>query len=144
MYRPLPSSYSNATSFQDVERTLRGQTQDFATAFNTGNYDQAAAFFATDGQFMPPQQDAVLGPKAIERALRGYGEKGYQDLRLETLRVEHSSGDIAVETGRYTMARSQENGTTSMERGKYVIAWRRLGTWRIIAHCWNSNVPAAS
>jgi len=142
MYRPLPSSFSNATTLYDVERTIRELTQDLATAFNTGNYDQAAAIFATDGQFMPPQHEPAHGPRPIERVFREYGEKGHQDLRLETLRIEHST-DLAVEIGRYTIAMSQANGTTVADRGKYITAWRRLGTWLIVAHCWNSNLPPA-
>jgi len=142
MYRPTASSLSSAPSFHDVDSTIRGLTQDFAMAFNTGNYDQAAGFFAVDGQFMPPHHEAALGLKQIERVLREYGEAGYQDLRLETSRVEHS-GDVAVEIGRYTMAHHQDNGTAVMERGKYVLAWRRLGTWLIMANCWNSNLPRA-
>ena len=142
MYRPLPSSFSNATTLYDVERTIRELTQDLATAFNTGNYDQAAAIFATDGQFMPPQHEPAHGPRPIERVFREYGEKGHQDLRMETLRIEHST-DLAVEIGRYTIAMSQANGTTVADRGKYITAWRRLGSWLIVAHCWNSNLPPA-
>ncbi|HTR67701.1 MAG TPA: nuclear transport factor 2 family protein [Terriglobales bacterium] len=140
MYRPLPNSFNNAPAFHDVESTIRGLTQDYGMAFNTGNYDQAAGFFAADGQFMPSGRESAFGPKEIERVLCGFGEAGYQDLRLDTLRVDHS-GDLAVETGRYTMTRRQENGTTVIQRGKYVHAWRRLGTWLMIADCWNSNLP---
>jgi len=131
MYRPQASSYTSTSTFQD-----------FVTAFNTGNYDQAAGLFATDGQFMAPHKEPAHGPKAIERVLREFGEAGYQDLRLETLRIEHSA-DLAAEIGRYTMGRTQPNGTTVVERGKYLIAWRRLGTWLMIANCWNSNLPVA-
>jgi uncharacterized protein (TIGR02246 family) len=133
-------SVSNASPFLDVESTIRGLTQDYGTAFNTGNYDQVAALFAGDGSFMPSSREAVQGPKAIERVLREYGDLGYQDLRLETARVDHS-GDMAIEIGRYTVAVRQENGTTVADRGKFVHAWRRLGAWRMIADCWSSNLP---
>ena len=48
--------------------------------------------------------------------LRKLGEAGYQNLRLETIRVEES-GDMAVEIGRYTVAVQQANGTTVADRG---------------------------
>lgn len=140
MYRPFGSSAPNSSPFLDVESTIRGLTQDFSTAFNTGNYDQVAALFASDGMFMPAHQEAAQGPKAIERTLRQYGESGYQDLRFETIRVDYS-GDTAVEIGRYTVAIQQANGTTVADRGKFVHAWRRLGAWLMIADCWNSNLP---
>ena len=140
MYRPFGSSVPKPTPFLDVETIIRGLTQDLCTAFNTGNYDQAGALFAANGQFLPPHHDPAEGPRAIERVLRLYGESGYQDLRLETQRVE-TSGDTAIETGRFSIGVQQSNGTTSIERGKYVQAWRRVGVWLIVANCCNFNLP---
>jgi uncharacterized protein (TIGR02246 family) len=123
-----------------VESAIRELTQDFSTAFNTANYDQVAALFAADGLFMPPHREAIQGTKAIESALREYGESGYQDLRLETVGVDHSA-DMAIEIGRYTVVIERGNGTTVADRGQYVHAWRRLGVWLIIADCWSSSLP---
>jgi ketosteroid isomerase-like protein len=142
MYRPYATAAASSTGFLDVESTIRGLTQDLCTGFNTGNYDQAAALYATDAVFMPPHREQSQGPKIIERALRDLGELGYHDLRFETFRLDYS-GDMAVETGRYTAALSLENGTTLAERGKYLRAWRRLGAWLISADCWNTNLPPA-
>ena len=90
---------------------------------------------------MVPHQDPAYGPKAVERLLRQFGEAGYEDLRLETVRVE-ISGDLAMEMGKYTVAIRQADGTIQADRGKYVKAWRRLGVWSIVADCWSSNLPA--
>ncbi len=141
MYRSSSGSAASVNSWLDVQSAIRGLTQDFATAFNTGNYDQAAALFTADGLLMPPQREAVQGQKPIEVMLRRLGEAGYQNVRLETIRVEES-GDMAVEIGRYTAAVQQANGTTVAERGKFVQTWRRLGIWRMAANCWNSDLPA--
>jgi ketosteroid isomerase-like protein len=136
---------SNATSvpsggFRDVESIIRGLTQDFCMAFNTGNYDQAATLFAPDGYFMPSEREGIQGSKSVERVLREYGSLGYQDLRLETTRVDFSE-DMAIEVGRYAVSIRLENGTTSSERGKFLHGWRRLGAWHMIAACWSSNLP---
>ena len=143
MYRPYTSPAGNIPPSQDVESTIRGLTQDFCTAFNTGNYDQVAALFAADGTFMAPHYEPVYGPKAIERQLRQFGDLGYQDLRIDTLRVDHS-GDMAMEIGRYTVTIRQESGTKSVDRGKYLNVWRRLGAWRMAADCWSTNLPASA
>jgi len=124
----------------DVQSLIRNLSQDFVTSFNTANYDQVAALFAQDGAFMAPHHDPAYGPKAVERLLREFGEAGYEDLRLETIRVEYS-GDMAVEIGRYTVAVRQPDGTVLADRGKYVKAWRRLGAWLIVADCWSTNLP---
>ena len=140
MYRPYPSSLADARPFLDVQSLIRNLAQDFVTSFNTGNYDQVAALFTQDGAFMAPHHDPAYGPKAVERLLRQIGEAGYEDLRLETVRVE-SSGDLAMEIGRYTVAIRQPDGTILADRGKYVKAWRRLGAWLIVADCWSTNLP---
>jgi len=142
MYRSF-SSPVGASGSSDVQSTIRGLTQDFSMNFNTGNYDQVAVLFASDGLFMAPHHESSVGPKAIERKLREFGESGYQNLRLETMRVD-SSGDMAMEVGRYSVSVVNESGATSDDRGKYLKVWRRLGAWRIVADCWSSNLPAAT
>jgi uncharacterized protein (TIGR02246 family) len=134
------SSIPSSGFFLDVESVIRGLTQDYCTSFNTGNYDQVAALYAPDASFMAPNSQVAVGTRAIERVLRELGESGHQDLRFETLRVD-SSGDLAVEIGRYSLAFHQENGTTIPDRGKFMRAWRRVGAWRIIANSWSSDLP---
>ena len=142
MYRPYSSSMADSRPFLDVQSLLRNYAQDFVTAFNTGNYDHAAALFAQDGVFMAPHEEPAYGPKAVERLLRQFGDAGYEGLRLETARVE-SSADLAMEIGRYTVSIRQSDGTVVMDRGKYVKTWRRLGAWLIVADSWSSNLPVA-
>jgi len=142
MYRPYTSPIGGSVTSPDVESTIRGLTQDFNMNFNTGNYDQVGTLFSSDAVFMAPHHEPSVGPKAIERKLREFGEAGYQDLRLETTRVDYS-GDMAMEVGRYSVTVVSENGGSASDRGKYLKVWRRLGAWRIVADCWSSNLPAA-
>jgi len=138
MYRALSLGVSGSSAFNEMESTIRAMTQDFCTAFNTGNYDQAAALFTSDACFMPPHEESFEGTKAIERALREFGYSGYESLRFETTRVD-GSGDMAVEIGRYAL--TVRKGTAILaDRGKYLRGWRRLGAWRIIADCWSSCI----
>ncbi len=143
MYRPYTSPLADSRPFRDVESQLRDLTQDFATSFNTGNYDQAAGLFASEGVLMAPHVEAAYGQKAVERLLRQLGESGYSDLRLETTRVEHS-GDMAMEVGRFTVLVRKLDGTMRPERGTYAKVWRRLGVWRLIGDCWSWTAQAAS
>jgi len=79
MYRAYSSSLVDSRPFLDIEAQIRGLTQDFITAFNTGNYDQGAAMFAPDGVFMAPHHEPAQGPKAVERLLRELAdENAYQ------------------------------------------------------------------
>ena len=139
MYRPYSSSLADSRPFMDAQSLLRNYAQDFVTSFNTGNYDQAAALFSQDGALMLSRHEPVYGPQAVERFLRQLADAGYGELRLETIRIE-ISGDMAMEIGRYGIAIRQADGTTLVDRGKYVKSWRRLGAWLIAADCWSSNL----
>jgi ketosteroid isomerase-like protein len=143
MYRPYSSPQADFNPFRDVESQLRDQTQDFVTSFNTGNYDLASRLFANDGVLMAPQYEGAYGQKQVERLLRELGEAGYSDLRMETMRVDHS-GDMAMELGRFSLVVRKADGTMTPERGKYVRVWRRLGAWLLMADCWNWTAPAAN
>jgi len=138
-YRP----YGGPTpmgSLMDVESTIREIDQDFCTAFNTGNYDHCAALYAPEGCFMAPHHEQVQGKLAIQHLLEKFADLGYENLRLEPLRID-SSGDMAIEIGRYTVSIRQPNGTTVLDRGKYLNAWRRFGAWLKLADCWSSDLP---
>src|SRR5215472_19016253 len=143
MYRPYSSPQADFHPFRDVESQLRDQTQDFVTSFNTANYDLASRLFANDGVLMAPQSEGAYGQKQVERLLRELGEAGYSDLRMETMRVDHS-GDMAMELGRFSVVIRKADGTLSPERGKYEKVWRRLGAWLIVADCWSGTLLASS
>ena len=115
MYRPYSGSLADSRPLQDVESQLRGLTQDFATSFNTGNYDQAAALFAADGVLMAPYLEAAYGQKTVESVLRQLGESGHSDLRLETTRVD-CSGDMAMELGRFSVVTRHSDGSRATGR----------------------------
>ena len=141
MYRPYTSSPADLRPLRDVESTLRDLTQDFATSFNTGNYDQAAGLFSHDGVLMAPHHEGAYGQKPVERLLRQLGEDGYSDLRMETTRVDYS-GDMAMELGRFSVVVRKADGMMIHERGTFVRVWRRLGAWLLMADCW-SRTPLA-
>ncbi len=138
--RLYTAAFSNSGTSMDIETTIRNLSQDFSMAFNTGNYDQAAALFAADGVLMSANHPPVQSNKLIERALQQLAENGYQDLRLETIRVEYS-GDMAMEIGRYRLTIHRPDGTSIADEGKYLSTWRRMGAWRSLASCWSSNLP---
>ena len=142
MYRPYANSQPEFRPIVDVQSQLRDLTQDFATSFNTGNYDQAASYFASDGVLMAPLYEGAYGQKPVERLLRQMGEAGYSDLRLETTRVDHS-GDMAMELGRFSVVVHNADGSSVPERGKYVRVWRRIGAWLVMADCWSLTAIAA-
>jgi ketosteroid isomerase-like protein len=143
MYRPYTNSLVDPRPFRDVASQLQELTQDFTTSFNTGNYDQAANLYAADGVLMAPLEEGAYGQKQVERLLRRMGEQGYSDLRMETIRVDHSV-DMAMEIGMFSLTVRSPGGTLTVQRGKYVKVWKRLGAWLIMADCWSRTTVTAS
>jgi len=139
MYRPYGNSVPNAGNVS-VDAAIRELVQDFCTAFNTGNYDQCARIFVPDGFFMPPGRESVQGHQPIERVLQKMGDLGYADMRQESVRID-ASVDMAAEIGAYSLCLHQSDGTTIVDRGKYLNCWRRLGVWRLVASSWSSSLP---
>src|ERR1700746_1609149 len=109
MYRQHTSPQADFRPVRDVESQLRDQTQDFATSFNTGNYDHAARLFASDGVLMAPHYEGAYGQRHVEHLLRQLGESGYSDLRMETTRVDYS-GDMAMELGLFSLVVRRADG----------------------------------
>ncbi len=124
----------------DPESAVRELVQDFATSFNTGNYDHCSGIFVPEGQLMISHRDLTQGQRAIELTLRQLAESGYQDLRLQTVRVD-AAGDKAIEIGRYVVTVRLSNGKLVTDRGNYLAFWRRLGAWRIAVICFSSSIP---
>lgn len=143
MHPPYSSLEGYPRSPRDVESQIRDSSQDFAMAFNTGNFDQAVGLFAKEGVLIAPRHETAYGQKQVEKLLRQLGEAGYRDLRLETTRVEHSA-DMAMEVGRFTVTVRRPDGATIAERGSYVKVWRRLGAWLIIGDCWTRTADAVA
>jgi len=143
MYRSFSNFPADSRPLRDVESQVRELTQDFGTSFNTGNYDQAARLFAQDGVLMAPHYDGAYGQQAVERLLRKLGDAGYSDLRMETIRVDHS-GDMAMELGRFSFVVHKPDGTSTPEIGKYVRVWRRFGAWLIVGDCWSRTAAVVS
>jgi uncharacterized protein (TIGR02246 family) len=133
-------SSGSASSPADAESAVRDLVQDFATSFNTGNYDHCSGIFVPEGQLMISNREPIQGQRAIERTLRELAESGYEDLRLHTVRVD-ALGDRGIELGRYTVSVRPANGKAVTDRGNYLASWRRLGAWRIVASCFSSSVP---
>ena len=53
------------------------------------------------------------------------------------------SGDLAYSTGAYEMTAPDDNGESSIDRGKYVAVWKKQadGNWKVAVDTWNTDLP---
>jgi uncharacterized protein (TIGR02246 family) len=125
------------------------------SAIETMNQNATAAMKAGDtvGMFANYADDAVI-MMANYKAWRGRTEwsPGFGGL-MSAFTVKDVSftttdvivgGDLAVETGEYTMTLTPKAGGADMpDQGKYMTVWRKQadGSWKIVRDISNTSVP---
>lgn len=64
---------------------------------------------------------------------------------MDSLRLE-IMGEVAIDLGRCKMLVPVAMGKRREERGKYLVVLVRqpVGTWKILADCWSSDLPLAT
>lgn len=132
-------------SLVDAEPIIRAIAQEFAKQYNARNLDKLGDLFTDDGRmqspFHPPAEGAKALRKHFEQAFKEYDPRS---LTVETTHVE-VSGDMAFSVGTFEMSLRIPSGRRLADRGKWLVALRRVGVgWRIVAHCFNTDLPITS
>ncbi len=108
-------------------------------------HDAAAIrdLYTTDAKVFVPDQAVIEGNAAVEEFIKGSFSAGMTGLDLETADVERS-GELAVETGKYTMTVTPPGKDAQSSSGKYVVVWKHQkdGSWKLHRDIWN-NGPAS-
>jgi uncharacterized protein (TIGR02246 family) len=111
----------------------------------TKKHDAAAssALFADDGVSYGMNQEPFVGPAAIKKHFsEDFAQNPKEEIDWSTDRVEvASSGDLAVEYGKYNVKGLGKDGTIS-DQGRYVTVYRKVGgTWKVSADIGSSTKP---
>lgn len=111
---------------------------DFANAINAKDPAAAAAFFASDGQVLPPGGDVVTGHAAIEKFYKTGTDAG-NTLTVTTV-ASQSSGGLGYETGTVVVSAKDAKGRPVKINGKYVsIFVQENGAWKVKYLCYNTS-----
>jgi uncharacterized protein (TIGR02246 family) len=128
------------------EQAIRAQVEAFNAA--VARYDSAAvtALYAQDAALLPPNQERLEGPAAIQQFFAGMRQLNASMVIAPTVIVVAASGDIAMEEGTWTFTMPMADGSTFSDNGKYLVAWKKIdGTWLMERDIWNSdNAPPPS
>lgn len=90
---------------------------------------------------MVPFRPLAQGKRALRESFqRDFDEFDPRTLKAETTHVE-IRGDIAFSMGTFKVNLKTPTGKRIDDRGNWLAASRRVGTtWKIVAHCYNSDL----
>jgi uncharacterized protein (TIGR02246 family) len=122
-----------------IREALKAANERFMAAFGRGDAAGLAALYTEDGQVLPPNSQVVEGHDAVQGFWQAVMDMGIKGARLETVEAE-GHGDTAVEVGRFELL---GEGEQVLDRGKYVVIWKRDGgEWKLHRDIFNSSQPA--
>ena len=132
-----------AEAQQSARTAIEANTKQFIEAFNKGDAAAVANLYTIDARMLPPNSEMVEGRANIQKFWQGAITAGLKMVSLETLHVE-TQGNIAVEIGHYTSTRPGAGNTTTTDKGKYVVMWKREGqSWKLAIDIFNTSLPTA-
>jgi uncharacterized protein (TIGR02246 family) len=123
----------------DIKAAIDAQNTKFEQAYNAGDIDAVAGFYAEDGMVLPPDAARQEGREAIRAFWSGAMEQGLKDVDLTAVEV-YPQDDLVTEVGTFTAtAPAAEGGGQAAVAGKYIVLWKRAadGTWQIHRDIWN-------
>jgi uncharacterized protein (TIGR02246 family) len=118
--------------------------RDIVTAWNghiaAQNDSAVAAIYAADAVLMAPNAPAFTGRDAIRQFWAGFWP-AKPDLKI-TPREIVIAGDLAIESGIYSLSMIPGPDGVSTDNGKYLVAWKRTAEgWKVTHDIYNSDNP---
>lgn len=110
--------------------------------YNTGNAKGVASLHTNDAVVMPPNSDFRVGKQQIEEAIASEISMGSTNLNfIQTDLIV--SGNIAYESGTYSLEIKPKDQETVKDYGKYIVIWEKQenGKWLMKKDIWNTSIP---
>ncbi len=134
-----PQPVTPAVDLAEEAQAIRDASAKWLAAAQMKDWAGAAANFAPDGVAFPMNKEPLTGPAAIQASMEAESAAMPDaSLRWSTDNVVvAASGDLAYETGSWTMSSAEKSDT-----GKYITVWRKLdGQWKVIGDMGVSTTP---
>jgi len=117
-------------------KALAALDDEWSKAAAAGNVDAVVSYYADDAIAYPPNEPAVSG----RAALKGAWAKMLADPKAKlTWKTQNASIDrnLGYTSGTYQVS----DGSSVLEKGKYLCVWRKGadGKWKAIHDMWNSD-----
>ena len=131
------STTNMSTKASDADAALRAAQPGFIRAFNAGDADTVATYYANDAVVLAQNAPIANGNSGVRDMFRAFLTSAHPTLSITADRIVQSC-DMAYEYGHYATQSSAGTDT-----GNYLTVWRRMpnGDWKIVADSSNSSVP---
>jgi uncharacterized protein (TIGR02246 family) len=139
---PLPTPAPD-TRPQD-EAAIHAAIKDWAAAAAVKDPEKFTSFYADDATVMLPNLPDPSGKAAIREAIGGMMKDPNFALSFAADKVVVArSGDIAYETGTYSLTTGDAKKKAATEKGHYVAVWQKQsdGSWRVVRDVPVSDPP---
>jgi uncharacterized protein (TIGR02246 family) len=128
------------------EAAIRAAVKDWSAAAQAKDAEKFSSYYGDDGVVMLAGMPDFNGKPAIREAIGGMMQDPNFALSFENEKVVVArSGDLAYETGTYSLSMSDPNKKPSTEKGHYVVVWQKQadGAWKVAVDSPQSD-PAAT
>ena len=128
------------------EATLRATIKEWAAAAQAKDAARFVSFYTEDAVVMMAGAPDISGMPAIREGIGHMMQDPAFALSFEPANVVVArSGDLAYETGPYTMTMTGADKKPATEKGHYVAIWRKQadGTWKAAVDAPVSDPPTA-
>ncbi len=134
---PYPKPFSPAD-----RAAVRASLDTFTARILRADWAGTSKLYSPGAHFMPPNQQMVVGPTAIETWMRAFPPLTAFALTVDTIA---GSGDLAYVAGHYTMTFTPPGAHAPVsDAGKFLEVHERGtdGSWLNVADEFNSDQPA--
>ena len=128
------------TAAEDIQ-AINAVSKQWVDAFNQGDAAAIAALSTEKAKYLPPNSPMIVGREGIQAFYQAAFDAGVGDLQT-TMRELSVNGDMAHETGKYTLTIQPEEGEAISDSGKFVVIWKREnGSWKVDLDIFNTSLP---
>ena len=127
------------------EAAIHAAVKEWSAAAQAKDAEKFASFYTEDGVLMLENAPNAHGIAALREGIGGMMQDPNFDLSFAADKVEAArSGDLAYETGSYTLTMSDPQGNPATQNGHYVVVWKKdaSGTWKVAVDAPVSDPPA--
>ncbi len=143
---PAPAPSAPPDTRAADEAALRAIIKDWAAAAQAKDAAKFVSLYADDAVVMMAGAPDLRGLAAIREGIPAMMQDPAFALSFEADTVEVArSGDLAYETGSYSMTMTGPDKKPATEMGHYVVVWRKGadGAWKVVVDAPISDPPDA-